>query len=220
MNWYIEVKDVVEEIGGATRQNPKNLSHHKSWWGWREGGKIFLRTDSGAAKRQSEWNFYPPQEGRVIFHNSTRNAYCALRIPPGCPLMRILYEKNLSYKILHQHIVGEQVEVVGYRQNLHCYWTMDASHVPISPWGMSQVKTWDWEQSNHWWGHRWSMLTTGPWLVVAEEFADHNGVVSSSVKAIHVWAEPMYMSDTDLLGISKAIELALDEKMPLPKMEI
>jgi hypothetical protein len=61
------------------------------------------------------------------------------------------------------------------------------------------------------------MVTTGPWLVVAEEFADRNGVVSSSVKAVHVWAEPMYMNSADLMAISKAIELALDEKMPLPK---
>ncbi len=218
MNWYIDINEVVTEIGEATRQDQKQLDHHPSWWGWREGGKVFLRTTSGAARHQSEWGFFPPREGRMIFHNSTRNAYCVMRTPPGCPIMKFLYDKGMSYKIIRRHQPGESVLLAGNQQNLHCHYPSARSTVPATCQNLPVTLG---EGSNgrpttYWWGQAWTLETSGPWAVVAEEVADHNGNVSKQVAAIHLWVEPMFMSAEILQSLLKVLQRTLDESHHLP----
>ncbi len=151
----------------------------------------------------------------MIFHNSTRNAYCALRTPPRCPLMKFLYDKNMSYKLTRRHRPGEKILLAGRQQNLYCHWPTARSTVPVTC-GNLPVTLGAGHSSNGWWGQDWTLETEGPWAVVAEEISDHNGNVTKQVAEIHLWEEPAFMPAETLQSLIKVLQLAIDETHWLP----
>ncbi len=209
------IAQIKQELRGTSATEQKNFYH--SWWGWMEEGKFCLRSTSGAAQKDL-WKFNVPSDGYITFHNSTRSAYCFLRTPPGCPVMKFLYDKGVSYKIIRHHQADEKVLLKGYQQNLHCYYPTARSTVPATYQNFPVIleEGGNGRPTTYWWGQAWTLETSGPWAVIAEEVADHNGLVSKQVAEIHLWAEPMFMSAEVLQSLLKVLQKTLDEAHNLP----